>query len=281
MQLFDSIEAIRPIILEKRRQGLSIGFVPTMGALHDGHLSLVSKARECDVVVVSIFVNPKQFNNSNDLKNYPRNLESDLGMLDGKCEIIFTPSDGDIYDDNQAVGVHFGGIAKSLEGEFRPGHFEGVGIIVAKLFNIIQPDYAYFGLKDLQQFVLIRRMVHDLSFPVRVVGCPTIRENSGLALSSRNQRLSAEGKEIASKVFTGLNIVKSSFEESKSLQECKDRAIEYFNQINGLDLEYLEIASENMQVLDEFDNSKEIAVCVAAYVEGVRLIDNLYLRLSD
>ena len=278
MELFDSTDKIRSAIIEKKKQGKSIGLVPTMGALHQGHLSLVHSAKTCDVVVVSIFVNPRQFNNEQDLKGYPRKLDNDLKKLEGKCDMVFAPDSKDIYANSPISSLDFGDLGKCLEGEYRPGHFNGVGLIVAKLFNIIQPDYAYFGLKDLQQFLLIKQMAYDLSFPVQVVGCPTIREESGLAMSSRNLNLSSEGIKIAAKIYEGLNIVKEEFDNGKSLQNCKTEASKFYGTIGGLTIEYLEFTSGNLAVLSESNNSTEISVCIAGYVEGVRLIDNLYLR---
>ena len=278
MQLFDSTEGIRSAVLEIKRQEKSIGLVPTMGALHEGHLSLVHAAKTADIVIVSIFVNPRQFNNEKDLKEYPRKLDDDLAMLKGKCDLVFAPDINDIYSNSNVSRLDFGNLGNRLEGEFRPGHFNGVGLIVAKLFNIIQPDYAYFGLKDLQQYLLIKQMVHDLSFPIKVVGCSTIREESGLAMSSRNLKLSAKGAAIASKIFEGLNIVKDGFDAGESVRNCRKRAEIFYESIDELQIEYMEFTSEDLTILKNFNGAKEISVCIAAYVEGVRLIDNLYLR---
>jgi len=281
MQLFDSIEEIRAILEGKKQEGLSIGLVPTMGALHEGHMSLIKKAQTCDVVVVSIFVNALQFNNKNDLTNYPRSLEDDLLKLRNQCDIVFAPSHEAIYGSLPITQINFGGIGNKLEGEFRPGHFEGVGLIVAKFFNIIQPDYAYFGLKDLQQFLLIKQLVTDLSFPIQIIGCQTIREASGLAMSSRNQKLSERGREIASKIFLGLNTVKKQFEQGVSLKESKRQALQFYADVDGLEVEYLDYVSAQLDILDEFDDIGEINVCIAASVEGIRLIDNLYLQSQN
>ncbi|MCP4459726.1 MAG: pantoate--beta-alanine ligase [Cytophagales bacterium] len=278
MQLFDSTEGIRSAVLENKKQGKTIGLVPTMGALHEGHLSLVRAARTCDVVIVSIFVNPRQFTNERDLKEYPRKLDGDLAILKGKCDLVFAPGINDIYGNSPVSSLDFGDLGSRLEGEFRPGHFNGVGLIVAKLFNIILPDYAYFGLKDLQQYLLIKQLVKDLSFPIKIIGCTTIREESGLAMSSRNLKLSEKGIAVASKIFEGLNIVKEGFDSGESIDNCRKRAAKYYERINGLEIEYLEFASEDLTILNDLNGAKEISVCIAAYVEGVRLIDNLYLR---
>lgn len=277
MQLFDSIDTLRSTIFEKKLQRKSVGLVPTMGALHEGHMSLVHSAQSCDLIVVSVFVNPLQFNNASDLANYPRVLEHDLEKLEGKCDMVFAPDHWGIYAETPTTKIDFGLKSEYLEGKFRPGHFGGVGLIVSKLFNIVQPDRAYFGLKDLQQYVLIEQMVRDLSFPVEIVGCPTIREKSGLAMSSRNQQLSDDGKFKASKLFEGLSSLKNQLDEGIPLKQSK-RQVQAFYESEGLDVEYLEYVSSNLDVLEEFPDTGNVIVCVAAVVERVRLIDNLYLR---
>lgn len=281
MQLFDSIDKIRAAILEKRQPGMTIGLVPTMGALHEGHLSLVREARSCDIVIVSIFVNPLQFNNTNDLSNYPRTLDQDLDTLSEKCDMVFAPANEVIYEDSAVSSIDFGNNGNKLEGEFRPGHFSGVGLIVTKLLNIVEPDYVYFGLKDFQQFLLIKQMVQDLSFQVQVIGCPTIREESGLALSSRNVRLSEEGKRVAPKIFEGLNIVKSQFDAGASLGKAKKEASLFYDTLANVEVEYMEFVSNRLEVMDEFNIKEEVIVCIAAIVDGIRLIDNLYLRQDN
>ena len=278
MQLFDSVDKIRAAVLEKSELGLTVGLVPTMGALHKGHLSLVREARVCDIVVVSIFVNPLQFNNINDLRNYPRTLDQDLHTLSNECDMVFAPLNEVIYGDSPSSSIDFGENGNKLEGEFRPGHFNGVGMIVAKLLNIVRPDFIYFGLKDFQQFLLIKQLVRDFSFQVEVIGCPTIREESGLALSSRNVGLSIEGKQMAPKIFEGLNIVKSQFRAGATLEKAKKEASLFYDDFSNVEVEYLECVSNRLEVMQEFSDKGEIIVCVAAVVGGIRLIDNLYLR---
>jgi pantoate--beta-alanine ligase len=278
MQVYDNVKGIRAHLTDLKRKGQTIGLVPTMGALHSGHLSLVRQARECDVVVVSVFVNPLQFNQQEDLDKYPRDLHADLAALGSECDIVFAPTVSEMYPSANKIAVDFGEQASRLEGEFRPGHFNGVGVVVSKLFNILMPDRAYFGLKDLQQYLLIKQMVHDLSFPVEIVGCPIVREESGLAMSSRNQRLSEEGLSIAAHIYQGLCIAKRGLDQNVSIDETKLAVLSYYSSVNGLSIEYLEFVDEQMAVVNHFDKSKTLSVCVAAYVEGVRLIDNLYLR---
>jgi len=278
MQIYDNVQGIRAHLAKEKRKGHTIGLVPTMGALHEGHISLVRSARACDVVVASVFVNPLQFNQQEDLDKYPRDIEGDLAALGSHCDVVFIPSVKDMYPTVPLVQVDFGEMAKRLEGVFRPGHFSGVGVVVSKLFNIITPDKAYFGLKDLQQFLLIRQMAYDFSLPVEVIGCPIVREKSGLAMSSRNQRLSEQGKQVASHIYAGLQLAQDSYQKNKSLPETKSAVLGYYQSVKGLSVEYLEFVDAQLEQLTSFDKSETISVCVAAYVEDVRLIDNLYLR---
>jgi pantoate--beta-alanine ligase len=276
---FDSSEALRAWLKGQKSNGQQVGLVPTMGALHDGHLQLVQKAKETtDVVIASIFVNPLQFNDPADLSRYPRQLDKDINMLEeAGCHALFTPGEKEIYPTIPVVKITFGPLAERLEGQFRPGHFDGVGVVVTKLFNLVQPDKAFFGLKDLQQYLLVRRMASDLSFPVEIVGCPTHREPDGLAMSSRNARLSPQGKTIAANISKGLFQAKSDVEAGLSLPETKNRISGFYTQIQGLEIEYC--AFVDPETLEETQkDGAPTAVCVAAYVEGVRLIDNIYLR---
>lgn len=280
MQLITSPEEMSKISGASRQHGKSIGLVPTMGALHAGHLSLVQNCIiNNDVTIVSIFVNPLQFNNSSDLENYPRTLETDLVELSKlDVDFVFAPSAAAMYRDKPMVKIDFGELERRMEGKFRSGHFEGVGIVVAKLFNLCNPTRAYFGLKDLQQYLLIHRMAHDLSYNIEVIGRPVIRETSGLAMSSRNRRLSAAGASIAANIYRGLTLAKEAWDAHKSPDETKTEVISFYRGISGFELEYFEIADpETLRELTE-NTSQPVAFCVAGYVEGIRLIDNLYLR---
>lgn len=265
-------------ISEMKRLGKTIGLVPTMGALHDGHLSLVEAARANDVVIVSLFVNPLQFNNPHDLENYPSDLEEDMNKLKGVCDILYAPTMDELYPMKTKMKFDFGDMEHTLEGKYRPGHFNGVGIVVSKLLNIIRPDKAYFGLKDLQQITIVRTLVRDLSIQTEIVGCPIVRENSGLAMSSRNRRLSATGIETARCIYAGLKIAKSVFDQLNSVKEAIRSVKDYYDQVKGLETEYCEAVNEYFEVLEETPQAGSISLCVAGYVEGVRLIDNLYLR---
>lgn len=264
-------------------EGKSIGFVPTMGALHQGHINLVRAATDqCDVVLVSIFVNPLQFDNPEDLEKYPRTLEADLQLLEKEqVEVVFVPEAQHFYIEKPTISINFGPMADVMEGHYRPGHFDGVGVVVSKLLNIVRPNKAFFGLKDLQQYLLIKKMCADLGFQSEIVGVETYRNEEGLALSSRNQRLSASGKKIAAHLYMGLQLVKVGLENGKSLSFVLDEAASFYRSVEGLEMEYLEaIHPGDLRKISSGDGCSELAVCVAGYVDGIRLIDNLYLRLK-
>ncbi|WP_258105367.1 pantoate--beta-alanine ligase [Marinoscillum sp. MHG1-6] len=282
MQVVSSPRLIYRTIQKLRLQGKTIGFVATMGALHNGHLSLIRRSKvDNDFTVVSVFVNPLQFNNPDDYLKYPRVIEEDIAFLKRHAvDFLYAPSEEDMYPEEPKINLTFGSMTATMEGAFRPGHFEGVGLVVNKLLNQVSPDRSYFGLKDLQQFLIIRRMVTDLSIPVEIIGLPIVREESGLAMSSRNRRLSQTGLKIADHLFQGLKMVKRGIEQGREGQELKDEAMEYYSGIDGLKMEYLEIvnAHDLTSINGKLKDVSELAVCVAGYVEGIRLIDNLYLR---
>jgi pantoate--beta-alanine ligase len=256
----------------------SIGFVPTMGALHDGHLALVKRSiAENDLTVVSIFVNPTQFNNPEDLIKYPRTVKKDCKLLaEAGCDVVFAPSAEEMYPQLPQLTLNFGYLENSMEGVFRPGHFNGVGIVVSKLFNIIQPDKAYFGQKDIQQVSIINRLINDLSYGIKLIVCETIREIDGLAMSSRNLRLTAEERPLASKIFESLKIGKKILLEGKRPIIVKKEIEDFYNSIPEIKLEYYEITDfETLKPIFEYDKNKKTALIVAAHLGGIRLIDNL------
>ncbi|MDH5609139.1 MAG: pantoate--beta-alanine ligase [Cyclobacteriaceae bacterium] len=262
--------------------GNKIGFVPTMGFLHDGHLALVQEAlTENNWVVVSIFVNPLQFNNPEDFLLYPHDLPADLEKLKkAGVHMVFVPSKEAMYTEKPTATLSFGTLESTMEGKYRPGHFQGVGVVVAKLFNMVSPDMAYFGLKDLQQFLIIRALVRDLSFQIEVKGMPTVREKTGLALSSRNARLSEAGRQQAAAIFQGLKIAEKEIMERRPPIDVVKGLQHFYQQNPGLRVEYAELVSaETLLSVTSYEVSGYVALCVAVYVEGVRLIDNLYLRL--
>lgn len=283
MRVFSAPNSLFHYVLELKAAGKSVGLVPTMGALHEGHISLVKRAREDnDIIIVSIFVNPLQFNNSADLLKYPRLIEADMVMLqDAKVDVLFAPTEDEMYPSRPTTSINFGEMASVLEGKFRKNHFEGVGVVVSKLLHSALPNRAYFGLKDLQQFLLIKNMCKDLSFPIEVIGVETVREESGLALSSRNLRLSEDGLSIASSINIGLKKVRNAIEIGQSIEKIKEEIQTFFSSVDGLELEYFEfVNTENLRTIHSYEELNELAVCVAGYVEGIRLIDNLYLRLK-
>lgn len=263
--------------LKNERAGQSIGLVPTMGALHEGHLSLVKKAHvENDVVIVTIFVNPKQFNNQTDLKKYPRTIEKDLELLsEFKNVLICTPNEGAVYPKNDPYKpVDLGGLNEVLEGKYRPGHFDGVAHVVHNFFHFFQPNRAYFGLKDYQQFAVIKKMTKQSNLKVELVGCETIRNKSGLALSSRNQNLNNKEIEDALVIINTLSFIKEN-QRKYNIAELKENAIAHFKK-SPLILEYLEIVdSESFEKLERIRPNS--VCCIAAYCGGVRLIDNIAL----
>ena len=266
--------------LSLKSQGKSIGLVPTMGALHEGHFHLIKRARqENDVLVVSIFVNPLQFDKKEDFDKYPRAVDQDLDHLRKLgVDVAYVPSEQDMYPELPQIKLDFGYMERVMEGEFRPGHFSGVGVVVTKLFNQCNPTRAYFGLKDLQQFLLVKRLVQDLSLPLDIVGVPIVREKSGLAMSSRNQRLSQEGREIAGSIYQGLLLAKNLWMDKSSSDETNQAVNAFYKEQRGLSTEYVQIVSPDTLRPMENNADQPAVICVAGYVEGVRLIDNLYLR---
>ena len=255
----------------------TVGFVPTMGALHQGHLSLVSKAvKENQTVVVSIFVNPTQFNDLNDLKRYPRNLEADLTLLETTgCHLVFAPEPEEIYPEPDTRKFSFGHLEEVMEGKQRPGHFNGVAQVVSKLFEIVKPDKAYFGWKDFQQLVIIKNMVKQLSLPVEIIPCPIIREESGLAMSSRNALLSEEERKNAALISQTLSDAKELIRQ-KSVNELKKWVTEKINQSPWLVVEYFEVVDdENLQPVRSWGEESTKVGCIAVFCGKVRLIDNI------
>jgi pantoate--beta-alanine ligase len=250
-----------------------------MGALHHGHLKLLKQSLDDnDISVVSIFVNPLQFNNREDLALYPRTLSSDLDMLrEAGCQIAFIPETESMYKESTKITLDFGSLGASLEGQFRPGHFSGVGVVVAKLLHMTMPDKAYFGLKDLQQCAVIQTLVNDLGFPVTLRFIETMREADGLAMSSRNVRLSADARQKAPLLYHTLQLVKSKL-TNESVADAKKAGLDFLDHAGINKVEYLEIVDfSTMQPITDLKNSQKPAVCIAAWLEGVRLIDNVFV----
>jgi pantoate--beta-alanine ligase len=276
MRIVRTIDELRGVLDPRRREGARVGLVPTMGYFHEGHLSLMRRAREgCDVVVVSLFVNPTQFNDAADLEAYPRDETRDAAMAQSAgVDLLFAPDAGEMYRRDATTAVVVGGVSEPLEGESRgPGHFRGVATVVAKLLNIVQPGVAYFGQKDAQQALVIRRMVRDLDFPVRIEVCPTLREPDGLAMSSRNVRLSATARAQALALKHGLDAAAAAIARGeRDASKVEQRAREEMKMFR-VEPEYFALVStETLAPLRTLKG--EVLLAVAAKVGGVRLIDN-------
>jgi pantoate--beta-alanine ligase len=280
MEIFKEISPLKAFLKDVRKAGKTIGLVPTMGALHRGHLSLINASKASnDVTVSTVFVNPTQFNNPNDLLKYPRTLDKDTEMLkEVRCDALFAPETIELYPQTSTLKLDFGTLDKVMEGKFRPGHFSGVGLIVSKLFNIVQPDNAYFGQKDWQQFAVISKLVEELNFPLKLQSIPTLRESDGLALSSRNLRLTAEQRKVAPVFFKTLKMAQEELLKGSEVAFVKTKVKALVEQENGVTLEYFEIAdSKNLNVLENVDKANQPILCIAGFVGEVRLIDNLFL----
>ncbi len=277
MLRFDTIASLRQH-LAGLRANQSIGLVPTMGALHDGHLTLIQQARQqADIVVCSIFVNPVQFNNADDLARYPRTLDADCALLETVgCDIVFAPSADEMYPETPSLTLNFGELETVMEGAFRPGHFNGVGLVVAKLFTIVQPDKAFFGQKDLQQVAVIRSLIRNLSFPVELVRSPTVRETDGLAMSSRNRNLAPDEREQATTLFAALTLAHDRLIDGQTPAQAKAAVRAFIDTKPAFRLEYIEIANaDTLMPADEVLAPGQTAICLAAHLGKVRLIDNL------
>lgn len=285
MEIFHEIDPLRAFLRQIRIKGKTCGLVPTMGALHEGHVSLLKTARiENSITVCSIYVNPTQFNNPSDLANYPRTYEKDYQLLEKVgCDVLFSPSNETMYRDEPLIKFDFGHLDAVMEGFYRPGHFSGVALVVAKLLNIVQPDRAYFGQKDWQQLTIIARLVDELMINSQIRAVPTTREPSGLALSSRNARLKPDEKQLATIFYTVLTYAKNALTIDKTdFFEVKEKAQEMFAQDPRLRLEYIELVdSKNLKPVRSVEEAERPIVCIAGYVGDVRLIDNMFLDLPN
>lgn len=282
MKIETTISGVRAAIRAARSAGKSVAMVPTMGNLHAGHITLVSTAkRRADIVVASIFVNPTQFGVNEDFDKYPRTLAADSALLsEACCDILFAPAAEEMYPDGrqQNTSVNVSGITEMLCGKSRPGHFSGVATVVSKLFNIVQPDMAFFGEKDYQQLAVIRRFSHELCFPVEVIGVATVRANDGLALSSRNGFLNAEERKLAPQLFKTLCNVRASIEKGESDYTMLSNAANAHLAQCGFVPEYLEIRRQDLEVAEAKD--KDLVIILAARLGNTRLIDNLAFSLG-
>ena len=277
MELYTTITSLENALKSERLKGLKIGFIPTMGALHAGHLSLVEKAGSlCDVVVVSIFVNPTQFNDKKDLANYPRTLESDLKLLSTvRCEYVFSPSVEEVYPVPDTRKFEFGTLETVMEGAFRPGHFNGVAQVVSRLFEIVLPDKAFFGRKDFQQMAIIKELVSQMKLPIEIVACDIVREMDGLAMSSRNKLLLPEHRNCAPLIYQTLKEAKE-LSHAKSVADVKEYTISQINANQLLKVEYFEIVDDTTLIpIESWSKTGTKVGCIAVYAGKIRLIDNI------
>lgn len=282
MKVFKNKQAVSKAVLELKSTGKSIGFVPTMGALHKGHLSLIQQALDDNnAVFVSIFVNPTQFNNQEDLKKYPRDLNADVTLLSSlsKAVYVYAPTVNDIYGtDVVSSGFNFDGLEAEMEGAFRPGHFDGVATVVKRFFDIVTPDNAYFGKKDYQQLLIIKKLVKAYNIPVNVIGCDILREPSGLAMSSRNERLEPMYLQAAPFIYKTLLTAKTKF-GTKSANVVAKWVQNQFKSHELLELEYFTIAdAETLKPVKRKSNKKQYRAFIAVYADNIRLIDNIALN---
>lgn len=279
MQIIKYISGLDTVLAEFRKQGIPIGFVPTMGALHDGHLSLINQSvADNPITVVSIYVNPTQFNDQTDLKNYPRNPDTDRKLLESvKCNILFVPDDKEMYPEKDNRVFDFGFMGEIMEGEKRPGHFNGVAQIVTKLFDAVKPDRTYFGKKDFQQIAIIKKIVGDLNYDIEIIACPIVREKDGLAMSSRNTLLKEQERKEAVKIHETLQQIQKRIKYT-DIDELKKYALNAINQTKHLKLDYLHIVNTKTLIpVNKITKKEPVTTCIAVYAGNIRLIDNLDL----
>lgn len=284
MDVYYNIRSAQKALNKVREIGNSIGLVPTMGALHAGHLSLLkASVNQNDVSVTTIFVNPLQFNNDEDLANYPSTLDDDLSLLEANgCNIVVVPEVSDIYTQEPKMKISFGELENTMEGVHRPGHFNGVALVVLKLFNLLEPNRAYFGQKDIQQFKIIEQMVVDASIDINPVMMPIIREPSGLAMSSRNKRLSGSGKALAVNIYKSLNLALLNLRDYSNVENCLTAAREYLTNYPEIGIEYLSLVNyKDLQVVKTTNGTDTLVLCFAGHVENIRLIDNIIIEIED
>lgn len=281
MRVFQSIKGLQSFLDDIRKQNKTIGFVPTMGTLHQGHLSLVEESlKGADVTVCSIFVNPIQFNNKEDLDKYPRFIEKDTKMLEEiGCHVLFNPSVDEMYPEEVSTRYDFGELETVMEGAFRPGHFNGVAVVVKRLFDIVDPDYAYFGEKDFQQLAIIRKLVDIHKLPIKIIGCDIIREEDGLAMSSRNLRLTEAQRQHSTFIYKELMKAKSMAINGESPDVIRSSIKKDFEENTNFKLEYFEI-SEALTLLpiESFQGSSSARAFIAAFLGEIRLIDNIEIN---
>ena len=279
MKIITTTIGMSEFTTQNRSNNQSIAFVPTMGALHKGHISLIRQAKRIsNRVVVSVFVNPTQFNNSNDLEQYPKTFERDKAILTKEeVDVMFYPSVKEVYPTDIKESFNLDGLDDFMEGPNRPGHFNGVVQVVSRLFDLVMPNSAFFGEKDFQQLAIIKHMSSKLGYDVQIIGCPTIREQSGLAMSSRNERLTENGKKVASSIFKTLSGIRNDITNGQTISSAKEKALVTLNKSDGIELEYLEIVRPD-DLRPAIDTSIAAQACLAVWVDDVRLIDNMRVK---
>ncbi|HZI23450.1 MAG TPA: pantoate--beta-alanine ligase [Chryseolinea sp.] len=281
MEIFKKIAPLKVYLEEIRRSGKTIGLVPTMGALHNGHLALIGESKaQNSYTICSIYVNPMQFNNPADLQKYPRTLDQDIKLLSAAgCDAIFCPDNDEMYEGKSVLKFDFGDSDKVMEGKYRPGHFSGVALVVSKLFNIVNPNNAYFGQKDWQQFAVIQQVVLELKFGLTLHSIPTLRETDGLAMSSRNLRLNGMQRQQATTFYNALRLAKENLKKGEEIASVKRSVKKIVEGVEGVTLEYFEVAeSSSLDLLEAVDGAKAPILCIAGYVGEIRLIDNMFLN---
>jgi pantoate--beta-alanine ligase len=281
MEIFKKIAPLKAFLKGIRKSEKTIGLVPTMGALHEGHLALINASKaQNHVTVATIYINPTQFNNPADLEKYPKSLNEDVYKLEKVgCDVVFVPDNEEMYESITQLKFDFGPLGTVMEGKFRPGHFSGVALIVSKLFNIVQPDNAYFGQKDWQQFAIIQQIANELKFDLTLHSVPTFRESDGLAMSSRNLRLNSQQRPNANVFYKALLDARKNLQNGKNVSEVKDLVSEIVAKAKDVRLEYFEVAdSKNLNVLEFVNGTEKPILCIAGYVGDVRLIDNMFLK---
>jgi len=280
MEIFKEIGPLRAYLKSQNKGAFNVGLVPTMGALHTGHLTLIKESKaENDLTVCSIYVNPTQFNNASDLAKYPRLLEKDAQLLkEAGCDVLFAPENSEMYASPSELKLDFGQLDKILEGKFRPGHFSGVGLVVSKLFNIVKPDRAYFGQKDFQQFAIISKLNEELLFGISLKAVSIVREDDGLAMSSRNLRLNGEDRKQAIIFYQALLYAKKALADGKKWTEIEQEAKIMCKALPDVRLEYISLANKkNLNPMNNVTSSDQAVILIAGYVGEVRLIDNILL----
>ena len=280
MKIFKEIKLLQRELSTLKNRKLKIGFVPTMGALHKGHISIIDRcSKECDVTVVSIYVNPLQFNNSNDYTNYPIRLEEDQKLLEkNNCDILYLPNKEELFPDEELLDMEFEEFDQSMEGHFRPGHLKGMATVVKRFLEIVEPDKAYFGEKDYQQLVVVKKLVKAYNLNPDIIGCATVRESNGLAMSSRNLLLSSDERKEAAVIYDVLSYARRNTDRL-SPTELKLKCIQKLEN-NLLKVEYFEFAdSKSLKTISQWDESANPRAFVAAYMGKVRLIDNMSLNV--